>query len=287
MLPKLRLLSLTGISMYALLASTSAFAADLWGNQSANETMSAPPQYQAEDDGPKGPPKKEGWNFEVGGGVAYGTAYEGSDKYTVIPIPHVSVDYEDGLFFASPFDGIGSYPIRGDDYKVGASVGFAFGRSEDDDKKNLRGMGDIDMSPTANLMGEYDIFGPVKISGKLSRGNDDYGMTAEADIGTMFPVADDLMIMGKVGTKWADEDNMKTYFGVSPTQSARSGYARYTPEAGFKSVGVTVGAFYNISESWDAMLMVNGDYLIGDAAESPLVKQEFQPMTMMSVSYKF
>jgi MipA family protein len=291
----LRSVSLTSLSMLAVLSTTSAHAEDIWGNnqtQAPAQEIWARPQPQTElnadvaDDGPKGPPKKEGWNFEVGAGAVYSTAYEGSDKYQAMPFPNISVDYEDGLFFASPFGGIGSYPIQGENYKVGAAIGFGGGRNEDDDKKNLRGMGDIDSSITADLMGEYS-FGPVQISGKITKGNEDYGMTAEADIGTMLPVTDDVMVMAKVGTKWADENSMTTYFGVSPTQSARSGYARYTPEAGFKSVGISVGAFYNISENWDAMLMISGDQLIGDAADSPIVKQTFQPTTMLGVSYKF
>ena len=279
MLHNLRSLSLASLSTFAVLSATSAHAEEIWSNQAQVPTQGgwSNPQTQEEDN----------WKFEVGGGAAFTTKYEGSDNYTVMPIPQVSVEYKDGLFFANPFDGIGSYPLRGEDYKVGASIGLDFGRSEDDDKDNLRGMGDVDMGATANLMGEYDIFGPVKISGKLTKGNEDYGMTAEADIGTMIPVSEEIMLMAKVGTKWADEDHMNTYFGVSSAQSARSGYAAYQADSGFKSVGVTVGAFYNISENWNAMLMVSGDQLIGDAADSPIVKQQFQPMTMLSVGYKF
>jgi MipA family protein len=276
--PKLRSLSYASLSVLVLMP-ISAQAEDIFTNQAPEQGAWSSPQDQNQEE-------EKDWKFELGGGVAYGTTYEGSDKYEVMALPNVSVDYKDGLFFANPFDGIGSYPIRGEDYKVGASVGFDFGRSEDDDKKNLRGMGDIDMSATANLMGEYEI-GPIEFSAKLTKGNDDYGMTAEADIGTMVPVSEKLMVRAAVGTKWADEDHMNSRFGVSSKQAARSVYARYTPESGFKSVGVTVGGFYNITDHWDAMLMVSGDQLIGDAADSPIVKQEFQPMTMLSVSYKF
>lgn len=241
---------------------------------------------EAGDGGPKGPPKKTGWNYEAGAMAMYGPAYEGSDKYKARALPNLSVDYEDGLFFANVFDGIGSYPIQGEDYKLGASVGFAFGRDEKDDRKNLRGMGDIDMSPTANLMGEYS-FGPIQLSGKLSKGTDDYGMTAQADVGTMFPVSDDLMLTAKAGATWADEDHMNSYFGVSPGQSARSGYSRYQAESGIKSVGIDVGAFYALTEDVDAMFMVSADQLVGDAADSPLTKSEFQPSAFMGLSYKF
>lgn len=263
----LRSLSLASLPMLALLSATHAQAGDI---------RSSPQRQEEEKD----------WKFEVGGGAMFERKYEGSDGYTVTPIPHISIDYKDGLFFANPFDGIGSYPIQGENYKIGASVGLDFGRSESDDRKNLRGMGDIDMSATANLMGEYDV-GPITLSAKLTKGNGDYGMTAEANVGTTYSVTEKLMLMGKVGMVWANADHMNSRFGVSGAQSARSGYAAYKAGSGIKSVGVSVGAFYSISENWDAMLMLSGDQLMGDAADSPIVKQKFQPTAMMSVSYKF
>lgn len=273
----LRFLSFTSLSVLGFM-SANAQAADIWSSQAgvpAQTGWSAPQQHNDDN-----------WQFELGAGAMFAPKYEGSDNYTVTPIPHISAEYKEGLFFANPFDGIGSYPLRGENYKVGAAIGVDFGRQDDDDKDNLRGMGDIDMSATANLLGEYDI-GPLKLSGKLTKGNDDYGMTAEADIGTMFPVSEKMMLMGKIGTKWADEDYMNTYFGVSDRQSARSGYSAYSADSGFKSVGVSVGAFYSITENWNAMLMVNGDQLLGDAADSPITKNDFNPSTLLSVSYKF
>jgi outer membrane scaffolding protein for murein synthesis (MipA/OmpV family) len=273
MLNHLRKILFLSLSLLTVL-SVSAHAENTVGPNSEDIDRSRP---QTED---------KNWNFELGLGVMYGPKYEGSDNYTVSPFPNISVEYKNGLFFVDGGDGIGSYFLQDDNYKLGASIGFAMGRDEDDDKENLRGMGDIDTGAVGNLMGEYD-FGPITISGKLTKGNEDYGMTAEADIGKMFSVSEKLMVMAKIGIKWADEDHMTTYFGVSPTQAARSGYTRYEVESGFQSVGVSVGAFYNLTKSWDVMLMVNADQLIGDAADSPITKQEFQPMVVLGTSYKF
>ena len=255
MLRNLRLISLISLSMLAVLS-----------------TMA-----QAEE---------KNWNFSVGGGVMYGPAYEGSDKYVAIPLPDISVEYKNGLFFANVWDGIGSYPLQGENYKVGMSIGLALGRDEDDDIDNLRGMGDIDMGAAANLMGEYD-FGFAKLSGKISKGTEDYGTTATVELGKHFSVTEKLMLMGSVGLTWADADHMNSYFGVSSAQSARSGYSRYDAESGVKSVGFTVGAFYNMTEHWDAKLMVKGDQLLGDAADSPITKEDFNPSVILTTSYKF
>lgn len=274
MLRHLRSTSFTSLLVLAALF-TNAQAEEIWASPVPEEKSWSRPKETEKD-----------WNFSVGGGVMYGPAYEGSDKYVVRPLPDVSIEYKEGLFFANAWDGIGSYPIQGEDYKIGASIGFAAGRDEGDDRKNLHGMGDIDMSATANLMGEYDV-GPVKISGKITKGSEDYGTTASIEAGTMVPVTEKLMVMASAGPTWADENHMSSYFGVSSAQAARSGYSRYNAGSGIKSIGFTAGAFYSVTENWDAKFMVKADQLMGDAADSPITKDEFQPSAFFTTSYKF
>ena len=273
MLHKLRSISLASLSMFAIVSASGAYAEDI-------RISSTPEQNDPQQ------PDESDWKLELGVGVMYGPEYEGSDNYRVMPIPNASVEYKNGLFFADVFDGIGTYPIQGENYKIGASIGWGFGRDEDDDSENLRGMGDIDTAVVVNLMGEYS-FGPVQISGKVSKGDGDYGTTASLDIGTMFPVSKQLMVRASIGSTWADDDHMQTYFGVSPEQSVRSGYSRYNAKSGIKSVGISVGAIYNMSEKWDVMFMLNSDKLLGDAENSPITKKDIQPTLFLTTSYKF
>jgi outer membrane scaffolding protein for murein synthesis (MipA/OmpV family) len=254
-------------------------------NVQAEEKILANPEFGKQNTSSQ-PPEDENWKFELGGGVMYGPKYDGSDNYEVKVLPAASVEYKNGLFFASIWDGIGSYFLQGENYKVGASIGYNFGREESDDKDNLRGMGDIDSGVAATLKAEYS-FGPVDLSGEVSTGTEGYGTTAKIELGTMHHVTEQLMVMMSIGSTWADGKHMESYFGVSPVQSARSGYSRYEAESGFKSVGISVAAVYNISENWDVMLMVNADQLLGDAADSPITKEEFSVSTFSTVNYKF
>lgn len=230
-------------------------------------------------------PDAKDWNITIGGGAMCGPAYEGSNKYVISVLPEISVEYSNGLFFANFWDGIGSYPLRGENYKLGASIGFDLGRQEDNDTNNLRGMGNIDMEATVNLMGEYD-FGPLQLSGKITRGTMKYGTTANLELGTMYPVTERIMIMGSVGATWADEEHMTNYFGVSSTQSRRSGYSRYNANTGIKSVGFSVGALYS-TEKWTTKLIFMGTQLVNNAADSPITKNEFNPSIFMTIGYKF
>ncbi len=232
-------------------------------------------------------PETKNWNYTLGAGVGYAPTYEGSDEYDALPVPVVNIEYKDGLFFTNTSNGIGSYPLRGENYKVGASIGYAGGRNEDDDRKNLRGMGDVDASATANFLAEYDL-GPAQLAGKVSTAlSGDYGTTAELKVGSRYWVSEKIILSGSIGTKWADEEHMSNYFGVSSAQSTRSGYSRYDAESGFKSVGFSVGATYRITDHWNTNLTFKGDQLVGDAADSPIVKDDFVPSVFLTTSYKF
>lgn len=227
------------------------------------------------------------WNYVIGGGIGYAPTYEGSDEYDVLPVPVVNIDYKDGLFFANVRHGIGSYPLRGENYKIGASLGFAPGRDEDEDRKNLTGMGDVEASATANLLAEYD-FGVAQLSGRVTSAvSGDYGTTAEVSLGSRYPLTQKIIMSGSIGTMWADEEHMSNRFGVSAGQSAASGYGQHDAESGIKSVGFSVGATYLLTDRWNANLTFRGDKLLGDAADSPVVKDDFVPAVFLTTSYKF
>lgn len=228
---------------------------------------------------------EENWAFALGGGVMYRAKYEGSDNYHAVFIPDISARYKDGLIFVN-WNGIGSYPIYGENYKIGASISPSFGRKEKDDRENLRGMGDIDTGIGVNILGEYD-FGSMKLSGKISKGDKEYGTTAKLEIGKIFALTEKLKLKVAAGNTWADEEHMQSYFGVSPAQSLRSGYNQYEAKSGIKSAGVAIGTFYSITKSWEARAMVTADKLLDDAADSPLTKKDLNTATMVTLSYKF
>ena len=268
------------------LASLFMFAVFSTNAQAAEKTL-VNPEFEKQDTSSQSP-KDDSWNIELSGGLMYmyGPKYDGSDNYESEVFPAVSMEYKNGLIFVGIMDGIGSNFLQGENYKVGASIGYNFGREESADKENLRGMGDIDSGVAATLKGEYSL-GPVDISGEVSTGTEDNGTTAKIELGTMLPVTEQLMVMISVGSTWADATHMESYFGVSSAQSASSGYRCFEAESGLKSAGISVGTVYNISENWDVMLVVNGDQLLGDAADSPIVKEDFAVSVFSTLNYKF
>lgn len=227
------------------------------------------------------------WQYVVGVGAGYMPVYEGSDEFEVIPVPVLSAEYKNGLFFANVRHGIGSYPLRGEHYKLGLSIGYGSGRDEKDDRKNLQGMGDIDPSATANLLAEYD-WAMFKFSAKLSAGlSEGYGTTAEIKTEARYPLSPSIILMAAVAANWGDEDYMNSRFGVTEEQAVLSGYSAFQADAGIRSVGLSLGFTYLLSKQWNLTLLAKANKLNGELIDSPLVKEDVLPAVFLTTSYRF
>ena len=245
----------------------------------------------AEAPAPESNDLSEGWRFRVGGAAGVAPTYEGSDGYEFGGFPDLEINWRDrvvldgrnGLTLATPrFQGA----------RLGGSVGYSFGRDEDDDDA-LEGMGDIDGGVRGRLFAEYGL-GPYSGSVEVARALDDSnGTTATLSLNAraaMFEGA--VMLSGGPSVVWADRNYMESYFGVSSNQAAiaRAGYATFAPEAGFKSVGYSGQLLWRIHGGFGALLGVRYDRLLGDAADSPLVDGAGDPDQfggVLGLSYGF
>jgi outer membrane protein len=68
--------------------------------------------------------------------------------------------------------------------------------------------------------------------------------------------------------------NTRTFFGVTPLQSARSGYAVYTPSGGPQNIRFSVGLNYRIRGGWFVGASASESKLLGDAANSPFIEKK-------------
>ena len=71
---------------------------------------------------------------------------------------------------------------------------------------------------------------------------------------------------------WATGPYMRSLFGVTPVQAAASGYPAFTPGSGFKDVTCGLNGHYRIAARWSVVANVSYKRLIGDAADSPIVR---------------
>ena len=242
------------------------------------------------------------WDIRIGAGARYVAKYEGSDETKARALPLIDITWKDRVFL-NPRDGLGVRVYDEGGLTLSAGAGYVFGRDESDGDA-LRGMGDIDETAAANLVVKYGL-GPVRPYIRVSRHLGGSGGTlVEAGVGAVAPFAlftgrMNPKEMGEGGLKgpamrlaasatWADGDYMESYFGVNPAQSSASGHPRYDPGAGLKSVDFEVGVIYLLADGrWALNAQAGYSQLLGDAADSPIVKDAGRFSGGLFLSWRF
>lgn len=255
----------------------------------------AAPAYANPEDG-------VGRSLTVGGAVLVKPKYEGSDSHDVIGFPIIIPKFSDDpdkqpSAFKSfrqrvKFRGLDDIRVRavgGDRLQAGAVTGYITDRDQGDGRL-LRGLGDVE---GGLVLGGYAGFrlGAVdfdaayidKVTG------DESGFEFRFGAETTRQVTERVKVVARVGTTFASDGYMQTYFGVTPAQAAssRAGLPVYDPDAGIKDVYVELGSEIALGERW--LLKPGGRYgrLVGDAGDSPIVENENQFSGVLGMGYKF
>jgi outer membrane protein len=231
----------------------------------------------------------EGAGNFIGLGVAAVPVYEGSRDYRALPVP--LINYQSGNFFISPRAGLPAMGLKTDlapDWTAGAFVGMALGRDAADSDRT-RGLDDIDFHGTYGAFLEWSP-GPYSLMVAYRQAaRSGYGGTL--DLRATYDAWHNTSNRVTVGasTQWADHNSMQTWFGVTPSQSARSreGLDAYSPSAGFKSVALFGTWAHRIDARWSAVTTLGVNSLVGDARNSPLTEKKTNVFANVGVVYAF
>ena len=267
----------TAIAATVLLAGSAiaARAADVVGPYEANPAPAAPAtvDYGGAD-----------FVFELGVSGLVSPEYDGSDQYMVTPQPIFSVEYLN-------LPGIGSFGgPEGLGFSFGPSFGYIAERNASD-YHGLSGLDDVDATYEAGIKLGYEwqnaeVYGAVR----YAFGGAD-GFVGNVGANLIARPTERLTLKAGPTASFASSDYMDAYFGVTPAESANTGFrlGAYDPSGGFKSVGVAATARYEIFTDWFVNADASYDRLIGDAADSPIVKagDENQYTFSLGISKRF
>ena len=116
------------------------------------------------------------------------------------------------------------------------------------------------------------------------------GLLATASVSYALIRQRDIFLSLETQATWADQDYTRTYFGVEETDAIASGFNAYRPDAGLRDLGMGVTAGYWFSPRLGVIGRVGTTYLLGDAADSPIIEEEgsrWQPVAGLALSYRY
>jgi outer membrane scaffolding protein for murein synthesis (MipA/OmpV family) len=248
--------------------------AELWSGIS--EDIDEAPGYEDEKD------SEREWVLSIGLTSGFSPDYEGSNDYSFGYGPNISASWRDTIFFKGKT--LGANLIRQKKLKAGLLLSKSSGRSEDDNDK-LDGLGDVDGSIEAGGFVDYRMKPfRFKVEARQDIGSGHEGALVIMSGSTKLPFENPLVSL-ELGTTWASNGYMESFFGVDAKQSLDSGLKRHDADAGIKDVKISLTTGYAITNRWRIGGALEYKRLVGDAADSPIVDDKNQFVAGISVSY--
>ena len=227
-------------------------------------------------------------NVGLGLGPGLYPQFEGSRVYDVHVVPVLSFRYGDWLevvnneihitAFSRLFsDGVDNKTARRRRFRrqlalAGPLISINFGRSESD-SPDLHGLGDVGISFELGAFVSYTIDGMrFRLRARQDVADGHKGATVQADISKTFFHGPRVSLSGFVAAEGASAAYMKSFFGVTGTQSINSGLPVY--HAGAGAEGRLDRPQRQLQAVGHLNLFANVGYerLLGGAADSPLVQ---------------
>ncbi|MGE4371768.1 MAG: MipA/OmpV family protein [Xanthobacter sp.] len=235
---------------------------------------------------------KEDWYVTIGGRASASPSYPGADDYSFRPSLIFSIARaSERNVFHSVDDTPSIALINRNGFRAGVAGTIDWGRSESNGDR-LRGLGTIDYSLLAGGFAEWFPVEWLRLRAELL-----YGMGGFSGVRGDLR-ADFIYNQGRwhfaAGPRlsYAGSDYMQTYYGVTASQAALATFLfnpmrPYQASSGFDEVGATAQLSYNFDNGITAGVYGAYSYLIGDAADSPLVDDKNQFTTGVTLSYTF
>ncbi|NNM75547.1 MipA/OmpV family protein [Sphingomonas sp. ID1715] len=213
-----------------------------------------------------------GRRVRVGVGAQLTPSYPGADEVSVGPFGDLSIARVGRTFtFEAPDESFGFSLLGRDGFGIGPAVSLQGSRKDKDVGVPI---GKVKTTVEAGGFVQYQYRENWRLRAELRKGLGGHdGLIG--DVSADFIMRDGDRYVFSIGPRVTitDKDYQRAYFGVTPAQSAATGLTSYSPGGGVQSVGGTAGLVYQFSDKWGAFGYARYDRLVGDAADSPLVRR--------------
>jgi outer membrane protein len=235
-------------------------------------------------------------NVTVGVGPAIAPDYEGSDDYELLPFFNLRAGnlYHPETYIQVLGARLVSNFLPHDHWRLGI-VGQFIRERDDVEDDRVDDLKSVDASVLLGLIAGYDFLATpqhdlvIEAEARQDVAGDN-GFLGSLRLRYGTPLGERWRLDASVGTSWASEDYMSSYFGIDAGDAARSGLDEYNADEGFKDASVGATLTYRFLGNWSVAATGLYTRLIGDAEDSPVVADrgdENQFVAGALVSYRF
>ncbi|MDQ1081624.1 MipA/OmpV family protein [Pseudoroseomonas cervicalis] len=234
-----------------------------------------------------------GWTGFLGIGPAFAPEYAGAETSQFAPF--VMGELSHGPYFLQ-LRGLGLranlLPSRR--LVAGPVLRLAPGRDDDVDNDRVARLDEIDPVLEAGGFVALRLGGDARGQGQVELSLTATGSSngAQVSAGLSYAALRGARYFVNLDTElsYADGDYTRTHFGVTRAEALRSGLPEYRPAAGLRDAGLGLTAGYQLTDHWGLTGRLSYSYLLGDAADSPIVRLEGNRNQLrggLAVTYRF
>ena len=224
------------------------------------------------------PGPSRGTHYTLGVGVGVAPDYEGSDDYQAVPLWNLRVDnlYDPNTFIQVIGPRLRSNFLPDPHWRLGLDGQFIKERNDVHDNA-VDDLKSVDASVMLGVVGGYDFFADprqdlaleIEARQDVANGNGFLGTLRGVYSTQLSP---SWRLNTSLESTWASSDYMDAYFSIDSSDAARSGLRQYNADAGIKDVTFGGTLTYGFTERWSISGLATYTRLVGDAADSPVVK---------------
>jgi outer membrane protein len=208
----------------------------------------------------------------VGIGPNIYPSFPGSDSYDIGPLIEFERARGDELFdFEAPDDSFGFSLIDSGGFSLGPVVSWEGARSADDVGANLP---KVKFSIEPGAFASLDLAENFRLRAEVRKGVTGHkGWIGMAGADFVMRDGDNWLFSVGPRVSWSNNRYHDAWFGVSPAAAFASGLPAYNPGGGLHAYGATASFLTQLGPRWGIYTYAKYDRLIGDAADSPIVRQ--------------
>ncbi len=249
-------------------------------------------------------PRPRAWDITVGAITLVMPEYAGAEEFRILPIPVAKISYRERVYLGPSATGlgfgVGLNLVRAGAFTVSAEATVLDSRSSDR-ADALAGMDNQEMAFGAGL-GLTWRQGAWAIGVGAAHGlNDGAGVVGTASLGYTRMLGRRVLLTTSANLTAANQKQMRREFGVTGAEASRrqalidegddrleadEGVA-YRPQAGLRSIGPSMTLVLLLSPKWSILGFGGADYLLKDAADSPIVRRRTSVSGGVGVGYRF
>lgn len=232
------------------------------------------------------------WDINLAVGAAMQPTYQGSDRYRATPVPLVIIRWRDTVSLG--VEGLSLY-WHHNNLRIGGGVNYEGGRLDHETSgilssgdNRLRGLGDINAAVGLRGFVSYKA-GPVYLDTSAVKylGSQDKGVVINVSASAPLALTKHLIFRPHVGATWADDDYMRTFFGVSPLQASRSIFPTFSAAAGVEDINGGLTIVYLLNTHWFWGADATAIQYLDHAARSPITISNTNATVATVIGYHF